>query len=315
VIFNPAAGKRRARRRLDAVRQDWRAGAAFWPTQRPGHAVELARAAAEGGFEVVAAAGGDGTVHEVANGLLQAKVHEAAFAVLPLGSANDYAFSLQHDRGRVPIDGPAPRRVDVGLIRTGIGLERYFVCSLGIGFSGCVTDQSRRFRHLQGKVLYGVAALRAMWSDWRHLELTVRLDDGAALTGPALMLSLMVGRREGGFLMAPEACLDDGWFDFVHVGPLARWEVLHLLPRLAAAGPPKDHPKVHLGRCRRAVIESQQPLAIHADGEVLSTLAEGITRVEVELLPARLAVRLGLDWPGGAQVESGFPSAGSRDRT
>jgi diacylglycerol kinase family enzyme len=295
VIFNPSAGKRRARQRLDALRRDWRARAAFWPTQWPGHAVELARAAAEGGFGVVAAAGGDGTVHEVANGMLQAAGLEAACAVLPLGSANDYAFSLEHDRGGFPSNGPASRRVDVGLVRTGTGLERYFVCSLGIGFSGCVTAQSRRFRHLQGKLLYGVAALRTMWHDWRHLDLAIRFDDGAPASGPALMLSLMVGRREGGFLMAPEAPLDDGWFDFVHVGPLRRWEVLHLLPRLAAAGPPRNHPKVHLGRCRRVVVESKQPLAIHADGEVLSTPAEGITRVDVELLPARLAMRLGLD--------------------
>src|SRR5262249_39551314 len=103
VIFNPSAGKRRSRQRLDALRQDWRARAAFWPTQRPGHAVELARAAAEGGFGVVAAAGGDGTVHEVANGMLEGNVHEAAFAVLPLRSANDYAFSLQHAWGGGPV--------------------------------------------------------------------------------------------------------------------------------------------------------------------------------------------------------------------
>jgi diacylglycerol kinase family enzyme len=255
----------------------------------------LARTAADDGFGVIAAAGGDGTVHEVANGLLQAGGPDVAFAVLPLGSANDYAFSLRHDPAGRPLDGSVPPRVDVGLVRTETGLERYFVCSLGIGFSGCVTDQSRRFRRLQGKLLYGVAALRAMWHHWQHLDWVVRLDEGGALTGPALMLSLMVGRREGGFLMAPEALLGDGWFDFVHVGPLARWEVLYLLPRLAAAGPPRDHPKLRLGRCRRAVIESRQPLAIHADGEVLSTAGEGVTRVEVELLPARLAVRLGLD--------------------
>src|SRR5262245_17545410 len=154
VIFNPAAGRRRARRRLDALRGEWRGRAAFWPSEQPGHAEELARRAAAEGFATVAAAGGDGTVHEVANGLLRSGRSDVCFAVVPLGSANDYAYSLECD------GVTTPRRLDVGAVRTEAGVERFFVCNLGIGFSGAVTVESRRIGHLQGKLLYGLAALR-----------------------------------------------------------------------------------------------------------------------------------------------------------
>ena len=95
------------------------------------------------GFEIVAAAGGDGTVHEVANGLLQAGRPEVCFAVLPLGSADDYAYSLKQDRA-TRADGQGPGRlVDVGVLRTDRGDDRYFVCCLGLGFGPCVTIESR----------------------------------------------------------------------------------------------------------------------------------------------------------------------------
>src|SRR5438309_1224985 len=90
VIFNPKAGRWRAGRRFAQLRRTWGEHVVFWETERPGHGEELARKAAEHGFTTVAAAGGDGTVHEVANGLLQAGRPDLTFAVVPLGSANDY---------------------------------------------------------------------------------------------------------------------------------------------------------------------------------------------------------------------------------
>src|SRR5262245_10898738 len=99
VIFNPAAGRRRAARRLEQLRRAWGNRAHFQPTRAPGHAEELAENAARDGFAIVAAAGGDGTAHEVANGLLRARQPQVRFAVVPIGSANDYAHSLQWDLG------------------------------------------------------------------------------------------------------------------------------------------------------------------------------------------------------------------------
>ncbi len=176
VIFNPAAGRRRAWQRLDALAPSWRSKVELWPTERPGHAVELGRRASERGFGIVAAAGGDGTVHEVANGVLQAGRPEVCFAVLPLGSADDPG------RGR---------RVDVGVIRTDQGVERFFVCCLGLGFGPCVTVESRRVRWLQGQLLYGFAALRAIWQHWGYLDLTANLDGEPLAADRTLMISVI----------------------------------------------------------------------------------------------------------------------------
>src|SRR5262245_29714593 len=110
VIYNPAAGKRRAERRLEPVRRAWGDRAAFRPTERSGHAAELAMQAALDGFSIVAAAGGDGTVHEVGTGLLRAGRADVRFAVIPIGSANDFAYSLVKMPGDVG-------RIDIGRAR------------------------------------------------------------------------------------------------------------------------------------------------------------------------------------------------------
>ena len=173
-------------------------------------------------------------------------------------------------------------------------MERYFVCGLGLGFSACVTLESQRIRRLQGQLLYGLAALKAMWRRWSYLDLTGTIDGEPLSANPTLLISLLLGRREGGFVMAPDARLDDGWFDCVHAGNLTRWEALRLIPGVSSTGPPHDHPKLHLRRCRHMVIESAQDLVIHTDGEILCRPEDRVRRVEVELLPGRLLVRCGL---------------------
>src|SRR4051812_40533132 len=93
IIYNPAAGRGRARRLVERLRRS-RGGIDFQPTNEPGHGAELAVRAIESGHIHVIAAGGDGTVHEVANGVLAAESPVAVFGVWPIGSANDYAFAL-----------------------------------------------------------------------------------------------------------------------------------------------------------------------------------------------------------------------------
>src|SRR5436305_13298023 len=115
VIFNPRAGRDRARQRLRRLRALLGARALFQPTEGPGHAEDLAFAAARSGAPTVAAAGGDGTAHEVANGILRAGRPEVVLEVYPIGSANDYAHSLGLSPGWKlrPSSDVEPRAVDV----------------------------------------------------------------------------------------------------------------------------------------------------------------------------------------------------------
>jgi len=289
VIFNPASGKGRAARRLAKLQQSGQS-VEFLATRAPGHAVALARQAALDGFTTVVAAGGDGTVHEVANGILQAKNDQVRFGILPIGSANDYHASLLMD------DSPANsqvRTVDVGLVRS-LDREKYFVCCLGLGLNGAVTLEARKIKGLQGLALYGWATLRALWYHYGCPKLKMAIDDQPATATPSLMLSVLVGKREGNFVMAPKARLDDGWLDYVHAGELSRWEVLRYLPRLALAGPPEQHAKLRQGQCKRIKLACERPLMVHVDGEFFCTSQEEIRELEIEIVPGALHVDLSL---------------------
>jgi diacylglycerol kinase family enzyme len=297
VILNPAAGRRRAAGRLAQLRRRWGTRAEFWPTRGPGDAEELAVRAAQAGFPIVAAAGGDGTVHEVANGLLRAGRSEVQFAIIPVGSANDYAYSLGLDgeARRGEESASSLREVDVGVVADPTtGRERYFVCCLGLGLNGAVTLESRGIKRLQGLALYGLATLRALWYRYACPVLDLSIDGGPVWSAPTLMLSVLLGRREGGFVLAPHAKLDDGLFDYVHAGCLSRWEVLRFLPRVAVHGPPHDHPKVRLGRCRALRVRAQTALTVHIDGEFFALPADNVHELDIRLLPRRLRVQTAL---------------------
>jgi diacylglycerol kinase family enzyme len=285
VIFNPTAGRQRAARRLGRFGRDW---AVFWPTERPGHAEELAQRAALEGFTTVVAAGGDGTVHEVANGLLNAGRPEVVFGIIPIGSANDYAASLAHNG----VGAAGPHAVDVGAIRDTAGRLRHFVCCTGLGLNGAVTLESRRIKRLQGVALYGLATLRALWYRYATPPMDVTIDDQPTVTLPTLLLSVLLGRREGGFVLAPKARVDDGLFDYLHAGALSRLEVLRFLPQVAIVGPPEYHPKVRQGRCRTLRLQSTAALTVHIDGEFFARPEDDIRFLDIRLLPGALRVQV-----------------------
>jgi diacylglycerol kinase family enzyme len=289
VICNPASGRRRAAYRLDRLRRAWQDRAAFWPTRGPGQAEELAWQAARAGFATVAAAGGDGTVHEVANGLLRAGRPDVILAVLPVGSANDYAYSLGLDADWWRRQDPAvvPHPVDVGVVRSPTR-TRYFVNGLGVGFNGQVTLQARRSQRLQGPALYGLAVLRTVCFHYALPPLSLRMDGDEERTVPTLALSLALGKREGNFVVAPQAVLDDGLFDYVHAGPLSRWDLVGLVPRLFAGALPHDYPNLWRGRCRRVSLRGGEDVIVHADGEMFCVPGDGVRDLEVELRPGAL---------------------------
>lgn len=237
------------------------------------------------------AAGGDGTVHEVANGLLSSGRTDVVFSVMPIGSMNDYAAALGFDthmarHGRRP--ATETFLVDVGVARAG-GRERFFVNGLGIGFNGIVTIESRKIRRLRGLPLYTLALFQAMIRHFAHPVWETRLDD-RVIQSPSLALSVNLGTREGGFRVTPRANLADGWFDYLYATNLARWELLRFVPALLTGTVPENHPRIHSGRCRIASVVSETPLCVHTDGELLCVPEDQIHEVSMELLPGRLRV-------------------------
>lgn len=277
---------------MEALRAAWSDGAEFRPTTAPGDAIRLAQAAAQEGFDAVIGAGGDGTAHEVANGVLAANQPRVVCGFAPLGSANDYVHSLEHQFGPAADHPSAGHLVDVGRVRTDRGLDCFFINSLGIGLAGAVTVESRAIGWLQGVPLYGLATLRALWRRFETPELSLQFDDQPQRTERTTLLSLLNGRREGNFVMAPHAKLDDGQFHVVHALGMSRFTVLRLLPRLALAGPPDQHPHVRQFACHRVRVSSATPLTAHVDGEILCRPEVDTRQLDIELLPQRLAVRV-----------------------
>jgi diacylglycerol kinase family enzyme len=292
VIYNPAAGRGRARRRLDAARRRFGPDVVYRPTDGPWHAAELARKAASEGFTRVVAAGGDGTVHEVANGLLKAERDNVTLSVWPLGSMNDLAYTLGLSRwwtegADQPLD---VLRADVGLVRAA-GRERYFVNGCGVGFNGLVARESRSIRWLSGRPLYVLAFLKTMALRYATPELSVRFDLEEC-NEPTLSLSLNLGQREGGFAVTPDARLDDGSFEVLHVGAVRRWELARYLPGLIAGRLPTDHPHLRRTQSSRAKIRSRAALCVHTDGELFATPSDDVRELDIGLLPARLRVEV-----------------------
>ena len=295
VIGNPAAARGHATASFRRIQRLLGAQADFQFSRSPGHAEELARAAALQGYATVVAAGGDGTVHEVANGVLQAGRSDVAFGVIPLGSGNDYAACLQtptdlRELCQNLLTGPSAA-VDVGEVSDLSGRQRFFVNTLGLGLSGAVTWESRRIKGLRGLALYGLAAIRAIQRQFHVLETVLTFDDQRSDL-PTLYMSIALGQREGGgFIVAPDAKLDDGLFDYLHAGRLTRLQSLAYLPRLALGKLPDHDPIVRRGQCRKLIVESKSPLIVHVDGEMFAHPSDAVNYLQIRLLPRRLLIR------------------------
>lgn len=295
VVFNPAAARGRSGPRWRQIRRLLEGHAEFQASSGPGHAEELAYLAARSGYGTVVAAGGDGTVHEVANGVLRAGQALVGFGLLPLGSGNDYAVSLRLPRDwrllctRL-VSGTA-RLVDVGEVRDDRGRSRYFVNTVGLGLSGAVTWESRQIHGLRGLALYGLAALRAIWRHF-HTPNTVLMVDGQRWELPTLYLCVALGRCEGGgFIVAPQAELDDGLFDYLHAGRLSRWQALGYLPRLALGAIPANDPAIRCGRCHLLSYQSESPILVHLDGELFTQPGDEVSGLQIRLLPRALRIQ------------------------
>src|SRR5262249_29131325 len=145
--------------------------------------------------------------------------------------------------------------VDIGMARAPDGRERYFINALGLGLNGAVNVESRRIRRLRGLARYGVAMVRALCWHYTHPLMQITLD-GQTRSAPTLALSVALGQREGNFLLAPHAEVDDGLFDYLHAGPVSRWELLRHVPGMISGHLPHNHPRLWMGRCREVRLTS-----------------------------------------------------------
>lgn len=296
LIFNPHADGGRAWRKAAALQAtiEHLGGAEWTGTDYPTHATELAAQAAEEGFQVVVAVGGDGTVHEVVNGLMSVPSEQRpALAAVPLGSGNDFSFNnhIQQDPNQaiLRVFSGESRAVDVGLVRDGNGRVEYWDNALGIGFDAATLINSTDITLLQGLAMYLVAVIRTILRDHRapHMQIST---DTEQLEKALLMLTMCNGAREGGgFYVAPEADPEDGVLDYAMVEYVSRPMMFRLIPEFMR-GTHGRFSQVHFGRFRKLKLTADEPLLVHTDGEVFANAATEVRELEVEILPQALNV-------------------------
>lgn len=288
VLLNTAAGRGHARQKQALVRAAAEAaGVAVASAATPQETEERARAAALAGCPRVIAAGGDGTVHYVLNGVVGTG---AALGIIPCGSGNDLANGLGippdvEAAAKLAFSGP-PRAVDVCRLR-GEGpqaKERYYGCLASFG----VDSRANRIANehagpLGGTALYIYALVRAL-AEFRVADVTITHDAGEYRERIWLAVAANAPSYGGGMRIAPRARMADGRLDVCVVRRMSRLKLLWCFPEVYR-GAHLSRAEVTYFQSSRARIEAERPLEIFADGEFL-----GYTPAEVEVLPGKLQV-------------------------
>jgi YegS/Rv2252/BmrU family lipid kinase len=263
-------------------------------SERPGHLGELARDAVDDGATTLVVVGGDGTVHEVVDGLLKAELaNRVDLAVLPLGTGKDFARSLRipsrFDAAVAAARDGEIRTVDAGraTYATADGeAQAYFANFGGAGISGAIARRANETsKALGGKVSFFWATL-AVFSRWKPAEMRIEIDGETREARLLEALAMNGDYTAGGMWVSPESAPDDGSFDIVLIGDFSKREFTTTFPKIYR-GRHVGHAKVEIVRAKELRVDAAEPLPIVLDGE-----QPGTTPVRFELVPRALRVRV-----------------------
>jgi YegS/Rv2252/BmrU family lipid kinase len=299
LILNPMADMGRAWKTANDLRpiaQEFQGDLTWSGTVYPTHAIELAKQAAQEGCDLVVAMGGDGTVHEVMNGLMQVPEHKRpVMGVVPIGSGNDFAYSMgitqksSHALAHA-LKAENIQAVDIGLMTDEQnGRKEYFDNTLGIGFDSIVTIHSHKLPIVKGFMMYLTAVIQTIIMNHNPMQVNIQTD-AENFDTKILMLTLCNGPREGGgFMLAPDAKNNDGKMTYVAVQKVSRLMMFRLVPEFMN-GTHLRFKNVRTGEFKKLSLTSDLPLYIHADGEIFTTFGSNLKKVSFEILPGALKV-------------------------
>jgi len=279
VIVNPVAGAYSTRRKWPRISRLLKHIGLFFDykyTEGVGHAIELAQAAASDGYRHIVAIGGDGTVNEVANGILRSTGSgNTALSIISTGTGSDFVRSvgIPRDYSSACSSLTSQRRllIDIGVVEyqsKGQLLQRFFVNAAGIGFDAVVVEATERLpKYFGGTVPYLVGLLRSLFG-YKNKLVSLSIGDRVETTRILNVVVANGGYCGGGMHIAPEARLNDGLLDVVIVGDIGKFELLKALP-MVYKGTHITHPKVRMEKATHIAIESSERVLVYADGELL----------------------------------------------
>jgi YegS/Rv2252/BmrU family lipid kinase len=247
-------------------------------TEHRGHATEIAREELEAGVKLLVAVGGDGTVHEVVNGMLaddEPVNPEAALGVVAAGTGSDFikTFGLPAMPGHAVahLDGDNSFPIDIGKVtyqQDGVEVVRYFPNIAEVGLGAAVVARAERLPRWLGPTVY-FFAFWMMIRKHKQAQVVVDLVD-RKYEGP--MNNLVVANGQffgGGMKIAPKAAPTDGLLD-IQIDKVRKREAIAIVPKIYK-GEHVPHPDIKEAKRVRCSITSDRPLPIEADGEVLGT--------------------------------------------
>jgi diacylglycerol kinase (ATP) len=269
IILNPAAG---AVKDVNALVAKLRAlpNAEVYVTAKPGGAIPATRKAIHNGCEIVVAAGGDGTLNEVVNGLRRDD-KAVALGLIPLGTGNDFArtlaLPLEPDEAIELLAAGHTRAID--LIRVTSDQVRYFLNVSTGGFSGVVDEKlTLEMKKTWGPLAYLRGAAAAL-PELRAYQATVSFDNENSLALRLYNVVIANGRYvASGTQIAPEAAIDDGLLDIVLIPECSPGELAVIAARLAL-GSHLSSSAVVFRRAARVVVRSRPPMSFNVDGELV----------------------------------------------
>ncbi len=252
---------------------------------------DMARRAADEGAELVIAAGGDGTVHAVASGLVGT---QSILGIIPTGTMNNVALSLN-----IPDTIPAAcfaitngetRTIDMGKVN-----EHVFLEVAGVGLEANLAPAGEEMKHRQLRsIMHGIVNSLKTFFGFKAPRMSIAADGGKRRIYRTLQVTICNAPFYGLHLhTAPQILMDDGLLDVVIYRNVSKFEYLrHAFSLLLRRSP--YHPKIKHLRVRSLHVTTDVPTAIHIDGE-----PGGYTPAEVTVLPAALRIRVsGKDAPG-----------------
>jgi diacylglycerol kinase (ATP) len=292
AIVNPAAGSGRCGKLagpiLERLRQSGIEVEAVF-TGQAGEATQLARKAYAKGVRTFLAAGGDGTIYEIINGLfpLPSPDSRITLGFLPLGTGNsflrdftdqglDYAVRAITERRRRPCD----------LLRlvTREG-DLYYINLLSVGFTAIAGELTNRRYKRYGEIGY-LAAIFQTWLQLKYPVFPLRLNGNAEFNRqPCIYLTFSNSKYTGGKLMiAPFADTSDGQIELTRVGPLGRWDFVRTFPKIFS-GKHMEHPLISRESANQIEFDLHEAVDVMIDGEVVRCHP-----LRIETLPAILEV-------------------------
>lgn len=295
VILNPYADNGRGTdqaQKIEAAARPF-GGIDLVFTERPNHAVELAQEAAVAGYDIVAAAGGDGTISDVVNGLYLANKSDVKLGVIPIGSGNDLAWDLGIS---TDIETAVSRlfngeivKIDIGRIEDEYGRSRVFDNNLGIGFDATVVIETETITRLHGFLKYLLAVIRTIIFSYDTPHVHLQFDDEKR-EQETLFIAFGLGRRHGGgFFITPDAKHGDNLIDSCTVDPVNRLTMIRMLLSVMR-GTHTTAKFVTMRQNETIVVQADRPLPIHVDGEMFAYPKDNVRQVTIQSLPAAIEV-------------------------